>query len=66
METIVLRARELEQHWNSADRWKGIKRSYSAEDVIKLQGSVKIRHSLAEQGAFAFKKVCQGTWRSHW
>jgi isocitrate lyase len=32
-------------------RFDGISRPYSAEDVMRLRGSVDIRHSLAEQGA---------------
>jgi isocitrate lyase len=33
------------------DRFAGIKRDYSASDVERLRGSVRIRHSLAELGA---------------
>jgi isocitrate lyase len=44
-------ARELKSRWNSEKRWQGVQRDYSAEDVIKLQGSVKIEYSLARQGA---------------
>ena len=35
----------------SGDRWKGIRRNYTQDDVKKLQGSVTIRHTLAELGA---------------
>ncbi|WP_011579658.1 MULTISPECIES: isocitrate lyase [Chelativorans] len=34
-----------------ASRFDGIERTYSAEDVRRLRGSVTIRHTLAEQGA---------------
>jgi len=34
-----------------AKRWDGIKRPYSAEDVRRLRGSLRIRHTLAEVGA---------------
>lgn len=44
-------AAELEQRWNTDPRWKGIKRDYSAEDVIRLRGSVKVEHTLARMGA---------------
>ena len=37
--------------WASEARWAGIERAYSAEDVVRLSGSVEIRHSLAERGA---------------
>ncbi|MBT3939924.1 MAG: isocitrate lyase [Pelagibacterales bacterium] len=33
------------------NRWANIKRDYTKDDVKKLQGSVKIRHTLAENGA---------------
>lgn len=32
-------------------RWKGIERPYSAEEVIKLRGSIDIEHTLARRGA---------------
>jgi len=41
----------LKKNWAENPRWKGIKRSYSAEDVVKLRGSIWITHSLATRGA---------------
>ena len=41
---------EIEQSWQG-ERWKGIERPYSAEDVARLRGSVKIEHTLARLGA---------------
>ncbi len=41
----------LNESWNNDPRWSGIKRGYGAEDVVKLQGSVVHKHSLAENGA---------------
>lgn len=41
----------LELKWRSEARWLGIKRNYSATDVLKLAGSVKIEHTLAKLGA---------------
>ena len=35
----------------SARRWDGIRRDYSPADVMKLRGSVRIQHTLAELGA---------------
>ncbi|WP_421790146.1 isocitrate lyase [Hyphobacterium sp.] len=35
----------------TADRFNGIERDYSPEDVLKLRGSVQIQHTLAERGA---------------
>jgi len=33
------------------NRWDGIRRDYSPEDVRRLRGSVRVRHTLAEEGA---------------
>ncbi len=41
----------LNESWRNDPRWSGIKRGYGAEDVVKLQGSVVQKHSLAENGA---------------
>lgn len=41
----------ITQDWTHNPRWNGVKRPYTAEDVVKLQGSVKIEYSLARQGA---------------
>ena len=40
----------LEKDWATNPRWKGIKRGYSAADVVRLRGSVQIEHSLAKRG----------------
>ncbi|MFD2247334.1 isocitrate lyase [Pontibacter ruber] len=45
------RIKQIEKDWIENPRWKGIIRTYSAEEVVKLQGSVKIEYSLAKQGA---------------
>ncbi len=42
---------QLEKDWATNPRWKGIKRGYSAADVVKLRGSVAIDHTLAQRGA---------------
>ena len=39
--------RALEQDWAQNPRWKGISRTYSAADVVRLRGSVRIEHTLA-------------------
>ena len=44
-------ASELSATWAREERWNGIKRDYSAEDVIKLRGSVVLQHTLATLGA---------------
>jgi len=45
------RASEILREWETDPRWKGIKRSYSAEDVTRLRGSVRVEYTLARMGA---------------
>lgn len=42
---------QLITDWTTNPRWKNIERPYTAEQVLKLSGSVKIDHSLARLGA---------------
>jgi isocitrate lyase len=44
-------ARELETQWLTDDRWSRIERTYSAEAVARLRGSVVEEHTLARLGA---------------
>ena len=41
----------LEKDWAENPRWKGIKRGYSAADVVRLRGSFQVEHTLARRGA---------------
>ena len=41
----------LNKDWAENPRWKGIKRNYTAEEVINLRGSVQIEHTLAKRGS---------------
>src|ERR1041384_246916 len=41
----------IEKEWSSNPRWDGIVRDYSAEDVLRLRGSIDIQYTLAEMGA---------------
>ena len=43
--------KELTDQWRNDARWKGIVRPYSARDVLKLRGSVRIEYTLAQMGA---------------
>jgi isocitrate lyase len=45
------KARQLQESWELDARWKGIVRPYTAEDVLKLRGSIEIEHTLARRGA---------------
>ena len=41
----------LEKAWKELPRWKGIKRQYSAETVVKLRGSLQLEYTLARLGS---------------
>src|SRR5689334_7924521 len=43
--------KSLERDWEQNERWRGIVRDYSADDVLRLRGSIKIEYTLAEMGA---------------
>ncbi|MDR7382162.1 isocitrate lyase [Promicromonospora iranensis] len=47
----VQTAAELQQSWESDPRWAGIERTYTAEDVVALRGSVGEENTLARRGA---------------
>ena len=51
METISQQAANLRESWETDQRWAGIRRDYSAEDVIRLRGSFVEEHTLARRGA---------------
>ncbi len=44
-------AAALEKEWANNPRWKGVKRTYSATDVVRLRGSLAIEHTIARRGA---------------
>ena len=44
-------AEEITRSWERDARWKGILRSYTAEDVVRLRGTMHIEHTLARAGA---------------
>jgi isocitrate lyase len=44
-------AEELQHQWETDPRWTGLERNYTAEDVVRLRGSVQEEHTLARLGA---------------
>ena len=50
---------QLEKDWNENSRWEGIKRPYSAQEVINLRCSVNIEYTLAKKGAEKFWNLLQ-------
>jgi isocitrate lyase len=43
--------KELQRNWKNNPRWKGVERPYSAEDVLRLRGTVQVEYTLARLGA---------------
>ncbi len=44
-------AQRLQKDWTENPRWKGVRRGYGAEDVVRLRGSVGVEYTLAQRGA---------------
>ncbi|WUI03542.1 isocitrate lyase [Spirillospora sp. NBC_00431] len=44
-------AEELRRQWKTDPRWTGVERTYTAEDVVRIRGSVQEEHTLARLGA---------------
>jgi isocitrate lyase len=52
-------AAELRKTWASDPRWRGVERPYTAEDVVRLRGTVVVEHTLARLGAEKLWKYLQ-------
>jgi isocitrate lyase len=50
----------LQAEWDSDPRWQGITRSYGADDVVRLRGSLKIEHTVAQRGAEKLWQLLHG------
>ncbi|MEV4534443.1 isocitrate lyase [Asanoa sp. NPDC049518] len=48
---MTISAEQLRQEWATAPRWRGVERTYSAEDVVRLRGAIQEEHTLARRGA---------------
>ncbi|HEU4663766.1 MAG TPA: isocitrate lyase [Dokdonella sp.] len=51
MKTQLPTAEQIKLDWSNNPRWHGVTRNYSAEDVVRLRGTVLVEHSLARLGA---------------
>jgi isocitrate lyase len=51
MKTNLPTAEQIALDWQNNPRWAGILRTYTAEDVVRLRGTVAVEHSLARHGA---------------
>ncbi|MBJ7379803.1 MAG: isocitrate lyase [Polynucleobacter sp.] len=54
MVTRKAEAATIQKDWDNNPRWQGIQRGYSAEDVVRLRGSMRMEYTLAKQGAEKF------------
>lgn len=57
MSTRETEIRNLQRQWAEDPRWQGIKRGYTAEEVVRLRGSVVVEHTLARRGAETLWKL---------
>jgi len=53
-------AAEIKLSWEDDPRWRGVARRYTAEDVVRLRGTVHVEHSLARLGAERLWHLVQG------
>ncbi len=50
----------LQREWDESPRWKGITRGYSAEDVVRLRGSLQPEFTYARRGALKLWDLING------
>jgi isocitrate lyase len=55
-----MQAARLKTEWAQDPRWRDLTRPYTAEDVLRLRGSVHVEHSLARLGAEKFWRLMHG------
>jgi len=51
----------LEKEWAENPRWANVKRGYTAEDVVRLRGSVQPEYTYARNGAEKLWEKVNGT-----
>ena len=59
MKTTLPTAEQLQLDWANNPRWAGVTRPYSAEDVVRLRGTIPVDHSIARLGAEKLWKYLQ-------
>ena len=50
-EQISQEAASLQQRWETEERWRGIRRPYTAEEVVRLRGRIRRSHGFATEAA---------------
>jgi isocitrate lyase len=53
------RADEIRKDWETNPRWKDVKRDYTAEEVVRLQGSFTVEQTIARKGAERLWKLLE-------
>ncbi len=51
MATFEQRAEKIRKDWETNPRWKSVKRDYTPEEVVRLQGSFDVEQTIARNGA---------------
>lgn len=59
MSTPQEQAAALQQDWDTNSRWNGIVRPYTADEVVRLRGSLLIEHTFAQKGAAKLWKLLE-------
>ena len=52
---------ELQKDWQNNPRWSNVKRTYGAEDVVRLRGSIQPECTYARRGAEKLWSLCKVT-----
>jgi isocitrate lyase len=60
LEDLKAQADALTKEWETNPRWAGVERSYLAEAVIRLRGSLQEEHTLARRGAERLWELING------
>ena len=53
--------KQLQDDWDTNPRWKNVKRDYTAEDVVRLRGSLQPDYTLATRGAERLWELVNGS-----
>ncbi|MTJ02742.1 isocitrate lyase [Idiomarina piscisalsi] len=58
--SFAQQVKELQEQWDNDPRWKGVERPYSAEEVVRLRGTVQPEHTYAQNGANKLWQLIHG------
>jgi isocitrate/methylisocitrate lyase len=61
MTTFENRVEAIQKDWDTNPRWKGVVRDYTAEEVVRLQGSFTVEQTVANRGAERLWHLLQTT-----